>query len=192
MKLFFQINVIIIIIIAGLFSVQANAESGDNNITRHAVGVDLGQVFLHGNNYGNKFNNSLGFGLRYNYAASDIFELEADISGSNHSDNAFKIMYSTLGLKTNFIYYDKLVPFATLGLGFYKPRIQVQGDTATKTAFGMRFGMGADLLLNEHVSIGVMMNYRNVFSSNAKLTNGTQFDISGAFSNFLMRLSYRI
>ena len=189
MKLFFQINVIIIIIIAGLFSVRANAESGDNNVSRHSIGIDLGQVFLHGNNFGKKYNNSLGFGLRYNYAASDIFELEADFSGSNHSENALKIMYSTLGLKTNFIYYDKLVPYATVGLGFYKPRIQVQNDIATKTAFGMRLGLGADLLLNEHVSIGVMMNYRNIFSSNAKLLNGNQYDVSGAFTNFLMRLS---
>jgi hypothetical protein len=72
-----------------------------------------------------------------------------------------KVMGLTGSIKARFIEYDNFSPYFLGGLGFYAPQAKrnVNGDNQwsdRKITFGLNFGGGLDLRLNDNYVVGVM------------------------------------
>jgi len=85
----------------------------------HNLGLDLGQVFLMGGL--TQFNDSLGMKLHYNYGVSDLFSFDSSLGYSTHSEGKYGMTSLLTGIRVNLSWYDKIIPYCSLGLGFYRP-----------------------------------------------------------------------
>jgi hypothetical protein len=152
----------------------------------HNLSVGVGQIFLVGD-LSNQYENALGTQLHYTYGVSDLFSFESDFGYSSHSNGNFSLVNLDAALRTNLIYFDQLVPFASLGLGFYRPS-QTLSDQSTLSAllFGLQLGGGIDLLLNKSFFFGTRLNYHNMFDSSKVSSNGIARPIGGSFVSFMI------
>ena len=158
----------------------------------HAIGLQIGQAWPAGE-IGKNREGALVPGFFYEYMASDVFSLSANLYRSSHNDGALKLNSATVGIKANLVYFDKLSPYATLGAGLYGVKNQVGAarETASKTVFGLALGVGADLDLNDQWFIGLLFNIHNLFSGSVNLPVNGRTEISGRWSGFLLRGGFR-
>lgn len=131
-------------------------------LQQHGLGLGLGQTFLLGN-YGKYGQDKITLDLLYSYAASYSFDLLLNAHMSEHKDNneRMKVMGLTSSIKGRFVEYDNFSPYFLGGLGFYAPQAKrvVNGDnewSTRKITFGLNFGGGVDLRLNDNYVIGVL------------------------------------
>lgn len=131
-------------------------------LQQHGLGIGLGQTFLLGN-YSKYGENKITLDLLYSYAASYSFDLLVNAHMSEHKDNneRMKVMGLTGSIKGRFVEYDNFSPYFLGGLGFYAPKAKREVDgrnkwSDQKVTFGLNFGGGVDLRLNEHYVVGVM------------------------------------
>ena len=131
-------------------------------LRQHGLGLGLGQTFLLGN-YGKYGNDKITVDMLYTYAASYSFDLLVNAHVSEHKDESekMKIMGLTSSIKGRIVEFDNLSPFFLGGLGFYAPQAKRRSDTTTKwsdqkVTFGLNFGGGVDLRLNDHYVVGIM------------------------------------
>ncbi len=152
----------------------------------HNLSIGVGQIFLMGNLSSN-FENSLGTQVHYTYGVSDMFSFESDFGYSSHSNGNFSLVNVDAALRTNLVYFAQLVPFASVGLGFYRPSL-ILSDNATLSAllFGLQLGGGVDLLLSKKVFFGTRLNYHNMFDSTKVASNGVAQPIGGSFLSFMI------
>jgi len=152
----------------------------------HNLSVGVGQIFLVGE-LSNEYENALGTQLHYTYGVSDLFSFESDFGYSSHSNGNFSLVNLDAALRTNLIYFDQLVPFASLGLGFYNPS-KTFNDNSKQSAllFGLQLGAGVDLLLNKSFFFGTRLNYHNMFDSSKVSSNGIARPIGGSFVSFMI------
>ena len=152
----------------------------------HNLSIGVGQIFLMGQ-LSNQYENSLGTQLHYTYGVSDLFSFESDFGYSSHSNGNFSLVNLDAALRTNLVYFDQLVPFASLGLGFYNPS-ETLADNSKLSAllFGLQLGGGFDLLLNRSFFFGTRLNYHNMFDSSKASSNGTARPIGGSFVSFMI------
>ena len=152
----------------------------------HNLSIGVGQIFLMGN-LSTNFENSLGTQVHYTYGVSDMFSFESDFGYSSHSNGNFSLVNLDAALRTNLVYFDQLVPFASIGLGFYHPS-EILSNNATLSAllFGMELGGGVDLLLSKKVFFGTRLNYHNMFDSTKVASNGVSLPIGGSFVSFMI------
>ncbi len=157
----------------------------------HNLSVGVGQVFLMGN-LSNGFENSLGTQVHYTYGVSDMFSFESDFGYSSHSQNilsqgSFSLVNLNAGVRTNLVYFDQLVPFASLGLGFYRPSTTFSNaSTLSALLFGMQFGGGVDLLVSKKVFLGTRLAYHNMFNSSKIGSDGALHEVGGSFISFMI------
>lgn len=153
----------------------------------HNLSVGLGQVFLFGD-LGNSYENALGFQARYDYGVSDLFAFDSEFGYSSHSNGNFSTWHLTAGLRTNLVYLEQLVPFFSVGLGFYRPSFTYStaaNDTASSLLFGLQLGAGLDLFLTNSVFFGTKLTFHDMFNS-TKAVNGVNRDLGGTFMTFLI------
>jgi hypothetical protein len=83
------------------------------------------------------------------------------------------------------MYFDQLVPFASVGLGFFNPSFTLP-DSATVSGllFGMQLGTGIDLMISNRVFFGAKLMYHNMFDSSKRDSSGTVQSLGGAFASF--------
>ena len=131
-------------------------------LQQHGIGIGLGETFLLGN-YGKYGEDKITLDLLYSYAASHSFDLLIDAHMSEHKDKneRMKVMGLTSSIKARFVEYDNFSPFLLGGLGFYAPQAKRNTDdgykwTDQKITFGVNFGGGVDLRLNDHYVVGVL------------------------------------
>jgi len=131
-------------------------------IHQHGLGIGLGQTFLFGN-YGKHGQDKITADLLYTYSASYSFDLLVNAHLSEHSDDGekMKLMGLTSSFKGKFVEYDSFSPYFLGGLGFYAPKAKrLQNNKLVwsdqKVTFGLNFGAGIDLRLNEQYIVGVM------------------------------------
>jgi hypothetical protein len=131
-------------------------------IHQHGLGIGLGQTFLFGN-YGKHGQDKITADLLYTYSASYSFDLLVNAHLSEHTDDneKMKLMGLTSSFKGKFVEYDSFSPYFLGGLGFYAPKAKrLQNNklewSDQKVTFGLNFGAGIDLRLNEQYIIGVM------------------------------------
>jgi hypothetical protein len=141
---------------------QTSSSAAPRRLQQHGIGLGLGQNFLLGN-YAKYGEDKITMDLLYSYAASYSFDLLLNAHMSEHKDKneRMKVMGLTGSFKGRFVEYDNFSPYFLGGLGFYAPRAKrsIDGDYSwsdQKITFGLNFGGGLDLRLNEKYVVGVL------------------------------------
>jgi len=131
-------------------------------LRQHGLGFGIGQTFLLGN-FSDHGDDKITLDLLYSYAASYSFDLLLDAHLTEHEskNEAVRTLGLASSIKARLVEYDNFSPFVLAGLGFYAPREKrrVDGDlewSQQKITFGMNFGGGADLRLNDHYVVGLL------------------------------------
>jgi len=166
---------------------------GSNNIA-----LDVGQVFLMGD-LSSKFNDSIGTQLHYTYGVSDMFGFDASAGYSSHSDGKIDGQYSLAslltGVRMNLSWYDKVVPHAVFGLGFYRPSHQILPadsksgpSTIAPIVFGLHVGPGVDLELTKQLFFGAALTFHDIFGTTKFTDDGKMLDVGGTYTSFFLRL----
>ncbi len=175
---------------------QAPSSSVNGGLPRklqqHGLGFGLGQTFLFGN-YAKHGADKITVDFLYSYAASYSFDLLVNAHMSEHKDNSerMKLLGLTSSIKGRFVEYDNLSPFFLGGLGFYAPEARRSNGAGTKSTdqkvtFGLNFGGGVDLRLNDHYVVGVMGQMHWPF----KVQQESQSDLKGYYMKLLMTGMY--
>ena len=157
----------------------------------HSFSLSLGQVWSAGD-VSRDAGSTVGGGVVYEYAASDVFSMQAGAFRSEHQEH-LGLLSTTLSVKANLIYYDQLVPYAFFGAGFYFASAPPEGENKiNSTHFGIKLGVGADLELNHTFFLGALLSIDNLFSDRAKAPNGQEMRLTGRFSSILVRFGFRL
>ena len=166
---------------------------GSNNLA-----LDLGQVFLMGDL--GKYADSIGSQLHYTYGVSELFGFDTSFGYSEHSDGKFSMVSVLTGMRMNLSWYDKIIPYAVFGLGFYKPSyqdptapVQINGSSTSVSSvssvlFGVHMGPGIDLALSQNLFFGAALTFHNMFGTTKTLSNGTPLDVGGTYTSFLLHI----
>lgn len=167
-------------------------EASPRRLHQHGLGFGLGQTFLMGN-YGKYGNDKITADLLYSYAASYSFDILVDAHYSEQKDE--KERMKTMGLATSIkgrlVEFDNLSPYLLGGLGFYAPKAKRESGgtykwTDHKMTFGVNFGGGLDLRLNDHYVVGVMGQMHWPF----KVEQDNQSDLKGYYFKLLLTGMY--
>lgn len=157
---------------------------GSNNIS-----IDVGQVFLMGD-LGSSYNDSIGSRLHYTYGVSELFGFDTSFGYSSHSSGRMSMTTALAGMRMNIAWYDKVVPFFNFGLGFFRPSYDIRiGNVRNSIApvlFGFHLGPGVTLELTKRMYFGASLTFHNMFGTETILSDGTQHDVGGAYTSFLL------
>ena len=175
---------VVVALLGIFFPIFASAAEGD-----HAAGLMVGQVWPSGE-IGKDVDAAVGPGIFYEYGASDVFSLYAEAVKSSHSEGNLKVTSTSLGMKANLVYLDKLAPYAMLGAGLYfvNKRVgPVSQFLAKKTLFGLHLGLGAELDLSQRFFLGLELDIHNLFTGSATVPGYGKTEISGRWTGFFLR-----
>ncbi len=150
----------------------------------HNLSVAVGQVFLLGDL--TRFENAIGPEIHYTYGVSDLFSFQSNFGYHSHSSGALSIWNVSAGLRANLSYFDSLVPFAKIGLGFYHPSYSENNAEVSGLLFGMQLGTGIDLMISNSVFFGAQATYNTMFDSAKKASDNTMRSLGGAFLSFMV------
>lgn len=157
---------------------------GSNNLA-----IDVGQVFLMGE-MGANYSDSIGSQIHYTYSASELFAFDTSIGYSTHSEGRLSLASGLAGLRTNFGWYDKIVPYAVIGLGFYRPTYRNTNTSsempAASTLFGVHVGPGMDLEVTKNLFFGAALTFHDIFATTKPKENPPLL-IGGTYTSFLLR-----
>ncbi|MBC7396883.1 MAG: hypothetical protein H7333_05515 [Bdellovibrionales bacterium] len=152
----------------------------------HNLSLGIGQVFLLGS-LSNRFENSIGPEINYTYGVSDLFAFESNFGYHSHSNGSLSIWNMAAGLRTNLMFFDQLVPFFNVGLGFYHPSFAtLNGGSLSGLLFGLQLGTGIDLLISNQVFFGTRLTYNDMFDSAKKDSNGVNQSLGGSYVSFMV------
>ena len=169
---------------------SSNQSSSVSNrrLHQHGLGFGLGETFLLGK-YAKYGEDKITMDLLYSYAASYSFDLLLNAHMSEHEDQSerMKTLGLTSSIKARVVEYDGFSPFIVGGLGFYAPQAKriVNGKnhwSDQKVTFGLNFGGGVDLRLNDHYVVGVLGQMHAPFT--IKQDQGS--DIQGYYFKLLI------
>lgn len=168
------------------------SSAAPRRLQQHGIGFGLGQTFLLGN-YDDYGNDKITFDLLYSYAASYSFDLLLNAHWSKHEDEneAMRVMGLAASIKGRFVEFDNLSPYFLGGLGFYAPQAkrEIEGTTKwsdQKVTFGLNFGGGVDLRLNDEYVVGVLGQMHWPF----RLEQKRQPDLKGYYFKLLITGMY--
>ena len=162
---------------------SSSRKQTEGGVNVHSVGLGVGQTFPKGD-FGSNSNSAMTLlDFYYNYSASHSFDfivnfhyntLEKTGEGRNVT-----LVGLVPGIKAKLFQFDNFSPFAMGGLGFYRPEVT---GYDTKTVFGLHFGGGLELKLNEKASFDIILHYHDPFSVGQK--DGS--DIKGFYYKLLL------
>lgn len=128
-------------------------------LQQHGLGIGIGQTFLLGD-YADHGEDKITADLLYSYAASYSFDLllNAHMSEHEHKGERLKTQGLAASIKARMVEYDNFSPYVLGGLGFYAPRAKRDGFgwSEQKVTFGLNFGGGVDLRLNDNYVVGIL------------------------------------
>lgn len=151
------------------------------------LALDVGQVFLMGD-LSDKYGDSIGSQLHYTYGVSDIFGFDASLGYSSHSEGKLSMTSLLTGLRTNLAWYDKIIPYAMAGLGFYRPSYEIAPlQSVSQLVFGLHMGAGVDLVLTRQLYFGSAITFHDIFGTR-KMTEQGPVDIGGTYTSFYLHL----
>ncbi|MDR3606686.1 MAG: hypothetical protein P4M08_04805 [Oligoflexia bacterium] len=164
----------------------------------HNLALEMGQVFLMGN-LGNNYSDAIGTQVHYTYGVSDLFGFDSSVGYSSHSGGNYSMFSALAGMRTNLAWYDKIVPYFSFGLGFYRPSYsgsgsasgssQVMlpaGDSVSALLFGVHMGPGVDLEVTKHVFFGASLTLHDMFGSTQTVANNQNVNTGGIYTSFLL------
>ena len=150
----------------------------------HNVAVDIGQVFLMGDL--GKYTDNIGFRGHYTYGVSELFAFDASLGYSSHSDGSFSMITALSGLRMNFAWYDRVIPYAVFGMGFYRPNYKITAaESISPLLFGLHLGPGVDLQLSREMFFGAALTFHDMFGTTRLATTGP-VEVGGTFTTFLV------
>jgi hypothetical protein len=158
----------------------------------HNLSIGVGEDFLFGS-LGNTYDNAIGPEIHYAYGVSDLFAFESNFGYHSHSrgSDSVSIWNLAAGLRTNLIYFDQLVPFLNVDLGFFHPSFSYAGGgSASSLLFGLQLGGGVDLLLSRSMFFGAALNYNDMFDSTKTDSNGVSRGLGGSYVSFMVHIGY--
>jgi opacity protein-like surface antigen len=167
--------------------------STPRRLQQHGLGLGIGQTFLLGN-YSDHGEDKITLDVLYTYAASYSFDLLVNAHMSEHEleNEKMRMMGLNGSIKARIIEYDNFSPYFLGGLGFYAPRAKRDNGAGgtqwsqQKITFGLNFGGGVDLRLNENYVVGVLGQMHWPF--NMKIEN--QADLRGYYFKLLITGMY--
>lgn len=159
------------------------------------VALEMGQIFLLGDL--SKYEDSLGFRLHGTYGVSDIFGFDLSAGFSDHGEGKFGMLSLLPGIRINLAWYDKVIPYAVGGMGFYKPTYKKLGvgikeanpdASLSPILFGIHLGAGVNLELTKQVFFGASLTLHNMFGATKlnPVDSNKSFDVGGTFMAFLV------
>lgn len=158
-------------------------------INKHGLGLGLGQTFLFGN-YEKRGDNAITADILYSYTASYTFDLliNAHFSTHEYKDRAVFLRGTAISIKGRSYEFDSFSPFLLGGLGFYMPQIRDRDGTTSeaKYTFGVNFGGGVDLRLNDTIVMGVLAQYHHPFDIKQDETD----TVRGSYFKLLLTCMY--
>ena len=122
---------------------------------------------------------AIGTRLNYTYGVSDLFSFNSSFGYSNHSDGDFSMTSLLAGLRTNLAWYDKVIPHAIFGMGFYRPSFK--DSNYSTTLFGVHLGGGVNLELTDSLFFGASMTFHDTFG-----TDRGSLPLGGSFTSFFV------
>lgn len=156
---------------------------GSNNLS-----LEIGQTFLMGEH--SAYDDALSYTGSYTYGVSRLMAFESALSYSNHSEGKYSMLSLSAGGRMNLSYYDRIIPYANAGLGFYKPSRELNENASlSATLFGLYLGVGADLSLSPEMFFGAALTFHNAFGT-TKNTSIGPVSLGGSYANFLARVGY--
>lgn len=189
---YFCVAFLVISLTTSLLARGESQSTWERKLKAHSVGMGLGQVFLYGD-HGDYGNSAMGVDFFYAYTVSYSFDLLVNTHFSSHSKgvNKTSLWGSNVNIKGRLMDFDSFSPYILGGLGFYAPKNKrmVSGtlqDSSRKLGFGLSFGAGVDLRLNDKITIGIMTAFHRPFD--IAQDNGP--DVSGSYLRVLLNLFY--
>lgn len=170
---------------------SAPKEASQREVNKHAIGIGLGQTFLLGG-FNNKGDDKITVDLLYTYTASYSFDLLVNAHSSHHSlkEKEVYLRGLSMGIKARYYEFDAFSPYVLGGLGFYAPQtVTSAGESEKKTTFGINFGAGMDLRLNQEFIVGVLGQFHNPFKIDQDKSGIN--DVTGSYFKLLMTLMYQ-
>ena len=171
---------------------SSNADRIPNDLNKHSVGIGIGQTFLRSDFHDNG-SDKITPDLYYNYSASYSFDFMANLHWSKHEylNRDVEIKGLALAIKGKGFQFDAFSPFAFGGFGFYLPEATrifngVPTETRSQLVFGMNFGVGVELRLNDMANIGVIAHYHDPFDVRQEVGS----DLEGSYMKLLVLASY--
>ena len=158
------------------------------------LALDLGQVFLLGN-LGTNYQDSLGMQLHYTYGVSDLFGFDSSLGYSSHSDGKYSLTTLLTGLRANLSWYDRVIPYAVVGLGFYKPSYRITSkdlpsSNVSPVVFGVHLGPGIDLQLSQNLFFGAALTFHDIFGTTATVADNTKMEVDGTYTTFFIHAGF--
>ena len=148
------------------------------------VALAVGQTFLMGDL--SRYADSIGTEVQYTYGVSEMFGFNAALGYSSHSDGKYSQTMLLTGLRTNLSWYDRVVPYAIVGLGFYKPRMVLDNESSlSPVVFGLHLGPGIDLQLTSQLFFGAGLTFHDLFGTTENTAKG-QINVGGSYTTFLV------
>lgn len=175
---------------------QTSAAKSSRSATKlnaHHIGLGVGQTFLK-SSFGDNGDDKIAIpDIYYTYTASRSFDFLANLHFANHKKEGREVntMGLALGIKGRFYQYDNFSPFLIGGFGFYRPKMkrmigQNLVNSEGKYTFGMHFGAGAELVLNDRVTVGTIFHFHNPFS----IQQDNQPEVDGSYYKVLITALY--
>lgn len=104
----------------------------------------------------------------------------------------------------NFSWYDKMIPYGILGLGFYVPSFVDPTASAPQPSasssqsqsipsisavlFGIHVGTGIDLALSKNIFFGTSLMLNQMFGTTKTLASGAPSNVGGAYATFFLHM----
>ena len=156
------------------------------------IALDVGQVFLMGD-LSDEYDDNIGTQLHYTYGVSDIFAFDSSLGFSEHSDGRFSMTTLLTGLRMNLSWYDRVVPYVIVGLGFFKPSYKLNAPNEPNASmspvlFGLQLGPGVELELTQQLFFGASLTFHDMFGTTKLTPTGKLFDVGGTFTSFYLHL----
>lgn len=176
--------------------VKSDIPSGPNGfipgLQKHSAGLGIGQTFLR-SDFEDNGEDKITIDFYYNYSASYSFDFVANLHFTDHEfrNTETELKGLALAIKGKLYQFDAFAPYALGGFGFYQPQVTqlvngVLRDSDSKLVFGINFGGGVDLALNERVTVGALFHYHDPFD--VKQENGST--VEGSYYKLLLTAMY--
>ncbi len=187
---------LIAVFIALLFLALAfESEMAFSEEGRHSVGFQAGQVGLT-NDVGLVYGNALGWGLFFDYAASDWLEFELDYLNSKHSSNSLSLAQSTYeaAVLYNVDQIDVFIPYIKCGAEFVGHTQDLVSSGGIKSyeanAFGLDLGFGGKILLGKSFMSGVDFAYHGIFDASVTPAGAATTKAAQSYFTVMLRLGF--
>lgn len=172
---------------------KEEADRIPGQLRKHSIGLGVGQTFLRSDFHDHGTDKITVPDLYYNYSASYSFDFTANLHYAEfeYKEKKVELPGLALAIKGKGFQFDAFSPFVLGGLGFYIPKATriingVPTETRTQLVFGINFGAGGELRLNDEWTVGVIAHYHDPFD--VRQEDGPDFE--GSYMKLLVTGSY--